>query len=282
MKLQSVLLGLLLVITHAVCTANTGGNISVKAVEAGTTTPVEYFSARIKGKSIGFLSDHDGLVNMNLDRVDDSDTLSLSCIGYETCDIRVGNLSDGMTVAMKRRRFELPEVCARPRKCKTVKQGKKHSFGISTMPFYEKRGSIIGIESDSKGKAQWLTSIGFHIKPTADRLSKMKFRISVYDGADVKGRETTDFKDCGIKPVYVDYQAEMIDDDRFSHKFSEPIQLPHKAMIAIEFLDDMGNERIRCRHNILGGGVWTASPSSSHWIKFPVATPFFIEIIQAK
>ena len=279
MKLQSILLGLLLTMSYA---ANAANDITLKAIEAGTETPVEYFSARVKGAQVGFLSDQDGTVCINLDHKYDSDTLAITCIGYEPCEIIVGDLCDGMTVAMKRRQMELPEVCATPKKYKKVRHGKKRSFGISSLPFQEKRGSIIGLESNSTDKAQWLTGIGFYIKPTADRLSRMKFRISVYDGADVRGRETTAFRDCGIKPIYVDYTAEKINDEQFRHTFAEPIQLPAKAMVAIEFLEDMGNERITCRHNIMGSGVWTASPSSSRWVKFPVATPFFIETIQAK
>lgn len=284
MQNQSILaIALLLTISNVSYAAMICDSITLKVVEAGSGLPVEYASARIKGRNTGFLSGQDGTLLMNLDHKYDNDTLSISCIGYETCDIKISDIRTDTTAFLSRRQFGLPEVYVTPRKYKTKLQGKKHSFGIASIPFYEKRGSIIGIESNAKkDRAQWLTKFGFYIKPTADRLSKMKFRISVYDATDVKGRESSAFQDYGIKPVYVDYTSAMIDNDKFVHTFEEPIYLPCKAMVAIEFLEDMGNERIVSRHNILGGGVWTSSPASKQWVKFPVATPFFIEVIQSK
>lgn len=250
-------------------------------MDSTTGEPVEYCSFRLKHAHIGFLSDADGTFDLDMTSRWLGDTAIISCIGYDDYVFPANVLPNIRDIQLSRRQSSLSEVCVRPQKYSRKQIGKKHTFGLFSIPFYEKRGSIIGIESKNTKQTQWLSAVGFYIKPTPDRLSNMKFRVTVYDGVDVKGRETSSFKDCGIPPIYIDYDESMISDNRFIYRLPEPLLIPSQAMVAIEFLEDMGNERIVCRHNVMGGGVWTSTPSDEHWIKLPVATPFFIEILKS-
>ena len=112
-------------------------------------------------------------------------------------------------------------------------------------------------------------------------LSSMKFRINIYDASRVKGSTTSDFILVQNEPVYVDYAKSMVHDGKFIHTFSDPILLPEKALVEIEFLENFKGEYIYARGNVVGSGIWTGDPKG-RWEKLPISVPFFIHCIQEK
>lgn len=257
--------------------------LTFKIIDTESAQPISYCCARFLNHDIGTLANENGLVSFKYQPSLTTDTIEFYAIGYESFLLPPFSPKDTLYIELSKKPYQLNEITVSPpQKTKKIKKGKKRSFGLFSQSYQERKGSTYGFDIESSDKRTWLESISFYCKTAPNMLSSMKFRVNIYDASLVSGKETENFVSVQNNPIYIDYSKEMITDDKFIYKFDEPILLPQKAMVEIEFLEDMNGEYIIVRGGLVGGWIWTGSPSKKEWIKLPFSSPFFIECIQEK
>lgn len=260
--------------------------IPIKVIDTDNNTPIPYCYIRLKNHPIGTMTDDSGKALIKVFEEFKTDSLEFSSIGYETVYIPYNNIiqrGDSIEIRIHKQIYSLPEVLIIPKETKSIQKGKKRQSGLTMQAYHERQGATYGFEINGKNKRTWLEAFGFFCKEAPDMMSSMKFRINIYDASNVKGKETKAFISYQNEPIYVDYSKAQIIDGKFRYTFPDPIILPQKAMVEIEFLEDMKkDEYIFSKGNILGGWLWTGNTKKREWIKIPISSPFFIECAQEK
>lgn len=247
-----------------------------------------YSTIRAEKRYVAVLSDSIGNFCLKSDKIKPTDTITISYLGYSTMTLTANQfLQDSVNyIKLCPAASALPEVTvshASKAKRKARKKGKKHGWSMLKTCFEGKTaGEACGYEFHAeKNKKLLLDKVGFYFCEGDNQMTKMNFRINVYDMSLVKEDPTNKFINVLTKPVLFGYR---LDDDKTSGKFEyelpEPILLPDDAMVEIEFLDDLDNEIFWFKSNVVGGKTWSKYFAENLWVKTPFSTPFFIECIE--
>lgn len=110
-------------------------------------------------------------------------------------------------------------------------------------------------------------------------MTNMNFRINVYDMSKVTESMSSDFCNILPKPIYFRYTG-TAKSGKFEHALSDIILLPTDAMVEIEMLDNLGENKLWFKSNLVGKQSWTKTLNESKWMKLPFAAPFFVECIE--
>lgn len=247
-----------------------------------------YSTIRAEKRYVAVLSDSIGNFCLKSDKIKPTDTITISYLGYSTMKLTANQfLQDSVNyIKLCPSASILPEVIvsyASRTKRKARKVGKKHGWSmLKTCIKGETAGDSYGYEFHAKKNTKLLLDkVGFYFCEGDKQMTKMNFRINVYDMSRVKEDPTNKFINVLTKPVFFEYR---LDDDKTSGKFEyelpEPILLPDDAMVEIEFLDNLDNEIFWFKSNLVGGKTWSRYFSENFWLKTPFSTPFFIECIE--
>lgn len=263
-------------------------------IDSVSNTPLCYANIYVKGKNIGTLTDESGHFSIDRPILDTADSLLIKYLGFEP---KIFVLHDSAMfnseniVRMRPLPISLNEVTVSPPlKTKKVVVGKKHKSGLMLSNYSDgsdkypspMKGESFGFEVKKDNKRTWLKSVGFYIMPSDNMMSHMKFRINIYDMSEVTGSPSSDFVDVLNEPIFFDYSKDDVFDDKYTYNLPNPILLPQKAMVEIEFLENMNGEILLYKGNFLGKNTWTKTIASNTWDKNPFSTPFFIECVQEK
>ena len=97
-------------------------------INAKSGLPIDYVNVGVIGQNIGTVSDAKGNYSLTIDQQYDNDTLLVSCIGFHSFSIRVGDFKklSNHSIELQERIFELAGVVVRP------KIFKQKILGVST------------------------------------------------------------------------------------------------------------------------------------------------------
>lgn len=169
-------------------------------------------------------------------------------------------------------------------KHKTVKKGKKHGWGW--MKGYldgNTAGEAWGFEFHAKKDRRLvLDKVGFFYCDGDSQMTSMKFRVNVYDMSAVEGSMSDKFVNVLPAPICFGYTLGDKRSGRFEYRLTEPVVLPRDAMVEIEFLENLGSEKLYYKCNLVGKQSWGKDASDDYWFKQPFASPFFVECIEVK
>lgn len=252
--------------------------------------PIPYGNIFMKAAGIGFTTDSMGLRRIDLKKwITDNDTVICSAFGYEknytVLDKYNLNTYDTIKVMLNPKPIELPEIPISPKNGTKVKRhviGKRNNHGLFKCLYYDMDSTFLmndftsGYEIKTNKGFSELTKFGFYIMPHQQMLSNMKFRINIYDMAHISGDSSDNFIPI-TEPLYVVYSKEKVKDNKFTYEFSNPVILPQRAMVEIEFLEPMNGEYIITKGNGIGKSVWNRV-GINQWRKDPFDRPFFLEI----
>lgn len=214
--------------------------------------PLPYSTVRILGKRLAVLGDSVGKFDLQIKKVDDKDTLTISYLGYETEKIAISQLEMGKSSCFQLRPIAsmLNEVAVSPKiksKVKIKKQGKKHSWAfMKSCLDGEVAGDCFGYEFHSKkNKRLILDRVGF---------------------------------------FYCEGEGQIKDalSGKFEYILPEGIVLPKDAMVEIEFLENLNGEFFYFKSNLIGRRTWSKSILDGEWERNPFSTPFFVECVEVK
>ena len=258
-----------------------GRSLTIVIEDASDSKPISYASVFLDKRRIGCAVDSNGLKVIDYKNLFSVDTQTMKCVafGYEPCEIALdGTVLDQDTLLIKLEPSPvlLSELIVVPKNGKKRKRriiGKKNNHGIFKCVYgdFDSINSIIdfttGFEVKTKKGFSELSKFGFYIMNHERMLSRMKFRINVYDMSNVDSAPSNKFRMI-IPPVIIDYKKDMVVDNKFVYEFPNPIFLPREAMVEIEFVDSMGDEFILTKGNALGKSVWSKI-NSEFWSRDP-------------
>lgn len=274
-------------------------SLVIKVTDKESGRPVAYAQVRLKDAGYGMLASENGVVVVG-GRLSDGDSVKISCVGYQPEVMIVDNSflrGDTVTVEMTQKAFEYPEVEVRPpRKVKKRRIGKRHDSGLfhAFADPLDGQGSSVAWEVGNGKNRMWLTGWGFQIIPdticdthdgvvtTIYPLSEFHFRINVYDATRAESPTyeiLTKVDNIQSESVIVHYSLDMVKDNNFVYQFPEPILLPAKAVVEIEFLEDFPeNERIYFKSNMFGKAFLSRlrHKYEDTWLRLNVAMPYYV------
>ncbi len=250
--------------------------------------PLPYATIRIKNKKLTILTDSLGKFNLTSDQVAETDTFFVSYLGYKSKKISIADMENSSkeSIKLNPQATLLQEVTVLPGKTTKRIKGKKHTGGFMKGFLEENtKGLSYGFEFHTKkSKKLWLHKVGFYFCEGRDQMTHMKFRINIYDMSKVTKSPSRDFK-AAYKPLYFEYNRgpSSPTDGKFEHMLPEYVELPVDALVEIEFLEDLGDEKFWYKCNLIGRGAWTRNVFEGvYWEKMPFASPFFMECIETK
>ncbi|MCI8998150.1 MAG: carboxypeptidase-like regulatory domain-containing protein [Muribaculaceae bacterium] len=249
--------------------------------------PLPYASVCVKHRGVGCLSDSLGRFDLKGRRILPDDTLTVSYIGYEPFEVVIKEI-DGENkgrVMLSSLATKLNEVIVYPSgKIKKKTKGKKHEWAlIKSYLDGEMAGECFGYEFHAKkNKKLLLYKVGFYYCEGVRQMTKMKFRINIYDMSDVKKSPSSEFKNILSKPIYFDYVYNGLPSGKYEYILPESIMLPDRAMVEIEFLENLNDEVFWFKSNWFGKRTWSKSIIDGEWEKNPFAAPFFIECVEVR
>ncbi|MBF4466834.1 carboxypeptidase-like regulatory domain-containing protein [Flavobacterium sp. LC2016-12] len=150
--------------------------------------PIQYANVGILNKPIGTVTDKNGEFNFSIENALESDTLKISCLGYDTQEIIIKNLSISFkekVIVLKNYFEKLDEIVVSKNNMKDYSEGKektdtKHQV-IFANPNFENfnLGTEIGRKFSLGNKTpSFLTNFKFFIKD--NNFEMVKFRVNIY------------------------------------------------------------------------------------------------------
>ncbi len=260
-----------------------GGISGIVVDEKGQ--PLPYSTIRVKNKRIAVLSDSIGHFNLKTNGIQINDTIAISYLGYKTKEIPLNELENSMSewIVLAPAPMILQEVMICPTdKMKRKTTGKRHSWGaLKTYIDGQMAGECFGYEFHAKKRKKLiLDKVGFYYCEGDSQMTKMKFRVNVYDMSGVKKSPSSNFINVLSKPIYFDYNLKGPLSGKFEYELPERIVLPRDAMVEIEFLENLNGEIFWFKSNLIGKRTWAKSIIDGEWEQNPFATPFFVECIE--
>lgn len=244
-----------------------------------------YPAVRTQSGREGVLGDSVGRFSLPVTRVLAGDSVVVSYIGYEAFKIALTDIDtlQSDTIVLPQKSLTLAEVCVLPAKIKKKVKGKKHSWAmLKTMIGDPIAGESFGYEFHARERRQLLLyKVGFFYCDGDNQMSRMKFRLNVYDMAGVKGDFSSDFVPVLPEPVYFDFiLPEGEGSGKFEYVLPESVVLPADAMVEIEFVESLDGEIFWFKSNLFGKTNWTKVVGEGVWCKTPFAGPFFVECVE--
>jgi len=185
--------------------------LSGEVYNRDTGEPVPYANIGIIGKNLGTASDENGRYSINLQGIGDTDTLGISCIGFEFRKISVGEIrnqalsGESVRTELSPRVYQLAEISIKPLKIKQYTLGNFCDPGSAYgNAFYSKElGTEIGVVMRiPKGRNKaFLKNFRFYVGEFS--FTSFPVRLNVYTLVDRKPGENILHE-----PIFIDINSE--------------------------------------------------------------------------
>lgn len=156
--------------------------IAGKILDAFNLKPIEYVNIGIKEKNIGTISKEDGSFKLNIPQENQTDSLTISCVGYFDKSLYIPDLSPEkiVIIKLKQKTTRLKEVLVTGEKLVEKKYGIKRRAPIHfTDGIFKKDDSFeIGQVIHLGNSLAEITSLNIHIN--SSRPDSASFRINFY------------------------------------------------------------------------------------------------------
>lgn len=237
--------------------------------------PVIYASVGIINRNIGTVTDSAGHFTLNVPAEYINDTLRISSVGYVPQKFAVRdfqNIPD--TIWLADDIVSLSEIVVKPQKIEHKTAGRKSVGGFIyiNVEGYKAAGQGLAVPL-TVDKMAWIKSLGFTIIVNDRTLSRMKFRVNVYQKGGNGYIPLPAFR-----PFYFDYNKSDLVDGRFLYTFPEEIMLEAgKYYVELEFLENFTTELFLMQTKPLTGRTRYRYASQSDWETLPFGAPIYVE-----
>ncbi len=166
------------------CTSVSAQEVTGQVTDTQTGKPIPWANIGVINKGIGTVSQGDGRFALVMDQAYDNDTLRLSCIGFSTLDVVVGNIRSGQydgQFSLEPSNVELMEVTVVPRDVTPEILGNTFNFGPVSAGFAsDDLGSEAGVVMRTKRKRTYYPkAVGFYISTCS--YDSILFRVNVFE-----------------------------------------------------------------------------------------------------
>ncbi|MEX0273095.1 MAG: carboxypeptidase-like regulatory domain-containing protein [Flavobacteriaceae bacterium] len=231
--------------------------------------PLPYVNIGVLGKSMGTVSDEDGMFELVLYRENEADSIRISMIGYQHQTYLVRDFIQGLnhkgTLYMEERFEELSEVVVTPekRKIKVLGNTSKSKKNLVEAPS-EELGSEIGIKIKIKRAPTIIKR--FNTKVLTKEYASFKFRLNFYDIKD--GMPHNNLLNENIIISSKDIHYGILDIDLAPYD----IVVEDDFFVTLEWIEGDKGKLLRFPASILGGKLVLRKVSQSSWEAAPIGS----------
>lgn len=154
--------------------------------EENSTTPIPYAIVKVQNKNIGVVSNESGKFNLSDNRIENSDTLTITCLGYEPKSFSIKDWRNDLAIYMMANPIQLNEATISAKRSKEIKIGITNG-GTQTLfiPLFTKKeysnNNLIGREIGTIFNIEKSCSIkGIHIFVASNKYDSIKMRAIFY------------------------------------------------------------------------------------------------------
>ena len=251
-----------------------------QAFDEKTKQPLSYVSIGIMGKSIGTISDANGVFHISIDGKYTNDSISIFLLGYKSINYKCADFIAKNKVSdkyfLKEVAYNLSEVVVTPKNLVSETVGNvggsvtQVSFKITDS--LHNSGAEIGTYVKIKQKFIFIDSIGFGI--AENDYDSVKFRVNIYKGDGNKALENIT-----KKPIYVTAKKGAQDFNLDVRSLN--ITSSGDFIIAAQVVDfpkyDAGKvaKKFSFKGRLIGRGFLFRNNPFSEWEKIPLLSAAF-------
>lgn len=244
-------------------------------ISTNTGKPIQYASVGIVNRNLGTVTDSAGNFSLTIPREFVNDSLKISAITYRLKVFAVKDLKNlPDTIGLEEDVIILSEIVVKPQKLEHKTAGRKSSGGFIYINVEGYKAAGQGLAVPLKvSKRAWIKSLGFTILEDKNTLSRMKFRVNVYEK---DGDRYSLLASAG--QLYFDYNRSDLKEGHFHYDFPEEIMLEKgEYYLELEFLENFTDEVFVMKSRPMTGKTRYRYASQSGWETLPFGATLYFE-----
>jgi hypothetical protein len=257
---QNIRTGLLIIVLSIpaliYCQSPTG-----KVLSGKTNSGISYANICIVGKNIGTVSDAAGNFTINLENIDENDSLRISMIGYESKTYLADYFKTDSTIYiyLNPRLYNLEEVKVVYHRPKLIKIGSEVTSGIGSGFGYNYLGSEFGIKVNVREPVR-IKDLNLNVATCT--FDTVTYRLNIYESVN-----QTEFKNILKEPVYLSFTKDKINKPVTFDLSKYSIIVEGNVLIALELFKDMGDGKLYFYTYLPAGFTYHRKAIEGSWSK---------------
>ncbi|MBL7814817.1 MAG: carboxypeptidase-like regulatory domain-containing protein [Saprospiraceae bacterium] len=248
-----------------------GQNIKGKIVNTLTKEPVIFANIGVLNKGIGTVSDENGDFLLNLDKAAETDTLMISCIGFQSFTHSVAQFRQlkSYTIALKERVYEMPELVVK------AKNWIQKTLGVQT----QSRTVSAGFENNELGYEMGiLMKVKKEAIPETIKINiadctfdSIFYRVNIYKYDDKKT-----FESVLQKPIYLQLSKSIMSETIIVDLKPYNLQIKGDFLVTLEHIKNLGKGKLHFCSK-LGTRSYYRMTSQASWATLPVGISISVD-----
>lgn len=244
---------------------------SGQVLSSETKSGIAYVNVGIIGKNIGTVTNEYGNFTITLDKINNTDSLRFSMIGYESKSFLVSQFKEDSIkdVYLVPRSYYLTEVKVFSHRTHEIRLGipvlsdaLKSGFEANDL------GSEMGIKVNAR-KQVVLKEININVATCT--FDSVVYRINIYQVVN-----KTEYKNILIEPIYISFSKDKIDKVITLNLRKYSILIEGEVLISLELFKDLGEGRLLFHTQYFTGITYHRKTSQGKWTEAPGAIGMYL------
>ena len=244
---------------------------SGQVLSSETKSGIAYVNVGIIGKNIGTVTNEYGNFTITLDKINNTDSLRFSMIGYESKSFLVSQFKEDSIkdVYLVPRSYYLTEVKVFSHRTHEIRLGTpvlsdalKSGFESNDL------GSEMGIKVNAR-KQVVLKEININVATCT--FDSVVYRINIYQVVN-----KTEYKNILIEPIYISFSKDKIDKVITLNLRKYSILIEGEVLISLELFKDLGEGRLLFHTQYFTGITYHRKTSQGKWTEAPGAIGMYL------
>lgn len=243
-------------------------SIQGQTIDESTSQPVAFVNVGILHEQMGTVSNETGYFSLSLVGFNATDTIKISCIGYEPLVFTISKaeeFSEGQSFVLTPKEVMLDEVVIIPKDYKLRTVGNDNTPDFMQAGFGEnKLGYELGVKMKSR-KPAFLEEI--YIEIANCTYDTIFYRLNIYEMIDgIPGRNIL------RQPIYLTYTNEEVQELLTVDIKDQYVRVDGHFLVSLELVKDLGEGRLMLKTGVMNNETWHRETSQAEWdsIRFGV------------
>lgn len=233
-----------------------------KVLLKDTKTGIAFVDVGIIGQNIGTVTDQSGNFSINLEKINDNDSIRFSMIGYDSKSFLVRSFKEDSikTIYLSPKSYFLTEVKVFYHKTRRIILGSpvntetlKSGFGENNL------GSELGVKINSPGEVKLLD---LNLNVATCTYDSVTYRLNIYQTID-----GVIYKNILTEPIYVSFTKDKIDHIVTFDLQKYSIVVNGDFLVTLELYRDLGEGRLLFYTQYFTSYTYHKTTSEGKWTK---------------
>jgi hypothetical protein len=209
-----------------------------KVLSSKTDSGIGFVNVGIIGKNIGTVSDESGNFTINLDWINENDSLRFSMIGYESKTFPAGRLrKDSVKIVyLNPKLYDLEEVKVIYHRPRITRIGAEVTSGLSSGFGYNFLGSEFGIKVNIKRPVRLMD---LNLNVASCTFDTVTYRLNIYQSVN-----QTEYRNILKEPIYLSFTKDKIYKPVTFDLVKYSVIVEGNVIIALELFKDLGDGKL--------------------------------------